>query len=47
MPFDYMSVLLQPAYTFVQNYDHEKGRTEHGVEIALSLNIKLPEMFGK
>lgn len=46
-PFDYMSVMLQPAYTFVQNYKHEKGRNEHGFELALSLNIKLPEMFAK
>ncbi|MBQ9537685.1 MAG: hypothetical protein IJU95_00305, partial [Treponema sp.] len=46
-PFDYLSLQVQPSYTYVINSGNIEGKTRHGPEFAISIKIKIPEMFRK
>ncbi len=40
-PKENITFVFQPAYTFVINYNNEKGKKESGFEAILSMNIKI------
>lgn len=46
-PFDYLSLQVQPSYTYVMNSGNIEGKTRHGPELSVSIKIKIPEMFRK
>ena len=46
-PFDYLSVQVQPSYTYVMNSGNVEGETRHGPELSVSIKIRIPEMFRK
>ncbi len=46
-PFDYLSLQVQPSYTYVINSGNVEGKTRHGPELSISIKIKIPEMFKK
>ncbi|MBP5157719.1 MAG: hypothetical protein ILP18_07615 [Treponema sp.] len=46
-PFDYLSLQVQPSYTYVMNSVNVEGKTRHGPELSVSIKIRVPEMFRK
>ena len=46
-PFNYLSVQVQPSYTYVMNSGNVEGKTRHGPELSVSIKIRIPEMFRK
>ena len=44
-PLDYLSFVVQPAYVFIFNHNHEKNEFTQGIEFALAVNLKLSRMF--
>ncbi|MDR0636310.1 MAG: hypothetical protein LBF87_04455 [Treponema sp.] len=38
-PYSWIHLMLQPGYRIINNYDHESGKTEHGFELALSVQV--------
>lgn len=46
-PFDYLSLQVQPSYSYIKNYGNIEGETRHGPELSVSIKIKIPELFRK
>jgi hypothetical protein len=38
-PYSWLNLMLQPGYRIINNHDHVSGKTEHGFEIALSIQV--------
>lgn len=46
-PFDYLSLQVQPSYSYIMNAGNVRGETRHGPELSVSIKIKIPELFRK
>ncbi len=44
-PFDYLTLTVQPAYVFIFNRDHVKGKSDQGVEFTVAASLRLARMF--
>jgi hypothetical protein len=38
-PYPWLHLMLQPGYRLINNYAHVSGKTEHGFELALSVQV--------
>ncbi|MBQ3835820.1 MAG: hypothetical protein II814_01705, partial [Treponema sp.] len=46
-PLKWLTLVAQPAYIFVFNYNHNPGRFQHDFEIALSCRVDFCRMLKK
>ena len=46
-PLDFLTVSLQPGFSFIYNYDHQIGNFKSGFEITLSTRIELTKISKK
>ncbi len=44
---DWFTLTAQPAYTFIYNFNNTEGKFAHGIEFAVSANIKIKELISK